>query len=421
MANNVTRSKIQGSFPVGLIFAIVAGVLLGGLSYLVILNVVPQTPEIKVSNDTLSATPLLVNEKLNVIEEHPLNPIASPLKISLATSTNNIPLPPPNAILCNDAYWDKCATDQEFFCPKTGAAVCIQKDIPKIIAPREITAKGLVALLCHYNSKNPSITAPYTDSDGNILNKASGAIVSPEGYILTARHTVDPEWSNIAYGASTPAWKQTLNENIVFDYCEIGIPPSETLPSVADIVKINPQLAVPHPFPYIAKLAFVPPQNDLSDLEYRQLDFAVLKISGPRPNCERFNLCSLPKAYPYNPLLLSETSPRNQQVINFGYPTELINSSGGAFTNFFLKGAVGNINEYYSGDKVFKDRTFLFEFSANDIMHGRSGSPVFYKGYITGITFSGNAKNVTIDYAVGVQALYEILKNNKLESTVRAE
>ena len=78
MANNVTRSKIQGSFPVGLIFAIVAGVLLGGLSYLVILNVVPQTPEIKVSNDTLSATPLLVNEKLNVIEEHPLKPIASP-------------------------------------------------------------------------------------------------------------------------------------------------------------------------------------------------------------------------------------------------------------------------------------------------------------------------------------------------------
>lgn len=339
----------------------------------------------------------------------------------VASGTSPEATSPENTALCNGKRWLACDPGLLFSCPKdNGDPECIEFEAPVAISPRQITAKGIVGLLCYYSSRNPQITRAYADSEGNILSKASGVVVSPEGYILTARHLVDPAWANEVYASTTPEWERIVQTNIDFKYCEVGLPPSDTLPTVQEIKTLNSQLALVHPFPYVATIHFIPSQDGLSDLEYRQLDFAVLKISGARADCANTTSCVLPAAFPYNPMLISQVPPVRSGIVSFGYPAEAINTSGGAFTNFFLKGAVGNIEEHYGGDKYFNGKNFVFRWSANNIISGRSGSPIFWNGYVIGLFHAGSSQNSTVDYALTAPAIYRILTDHALTKSVHA-
>lgn len=267
-----------------------------------------------------------------------------------------------------------------------------QQTVPTV----NIAEQSLVALLCYY-------------SDGSV-SRGSGVVVNPQGYILTAKHIVDPSWTSWAYG--------TAPRNATLNYCEVGIPPPNTLPTVQEIQSVNPSIAVsPSMFPLDATLYFEPSQGSLSNNEYRVLDFAVLKISKPSENCASYNLCTLPTVYPYNPVYYAakpDTVSYNQ-VINFGYPGEAITTSTSQnFETFNLKGAVGRLVQYYGGDQYFKNQLLDFSWSAIDVIPGRSGSPVFWHGYVVGIEDSGAAQNVTNDYAIGLPAIEQILKNSGL-------
>jgi hypothetical protein len=282
-----------------------------------------------------------------------------------------------------------------------------------------------VGLLCHYKINDATLKQAYAsieDSNGEMLTKGSGVIVDPQGYILTAKHITDPQWANVAYASSVTPNDARLNEALIFDYCDVGVPPNVTAPSVALLQSINPSITLSNPFPYVATLAFEPSQGGFSDLEYNNLDFAVLKISGPMKNCQLFNKCTLPSSFPYSPVLYSFTPDQSSQpnvLIDFGYPAESINSSGGSFTDFYLKGAVGSLTTYYMGDKYFKDKPFLFKWQASDVLPGRSGSPIYWQGYVVGIDVSESTNNSTMDYAVGMPVIADILRNNGMGDVLR--
>ncbi len=278
----------------------------------------------------------------------------------------------------------------------------------------DLQGKSFVGLLCHFGANTAAIANAYGNSSGEILMKGSGVIVNSEGYILTVRHLVDPKWTNWAYASSTSDSMKILNNNITFKYCEVAMPTSDALPDIAVIQRINPNITVNHPFLYLATLAFVPPQGSLSDYEYGYLDFAVLKVTEPMHNCAQFNACTLPRSYPYSPSLSAEVPEKGTNILNFGYPAELINSRASTFNDFYLKGTLGYLKDYFGGDAYFKNKPFTFEWTANDVLEGRSGSPLMWKGYIVGIQTSTNIENSAEDFALGIPAIQRILKENNL-------
>ena len=68
--------------------------------------------------------------------------------------------------------------------------------------------------------------------------------------------------------------------------------------------------------------------------------------------------------------------------------------------------------------KYFKEKNFVFRWSANNIISGRSGSPIFWKGYVVGLFHAGNSQNSTVDYALTARAIHQILEDNHLETKV---
>lgn len=321
---------------------------------------------------------------------------------------------PSDNIFCNGNWYTPCTSGQ-FSCSASGSAQCLSSDSTSTPPqPRSIVAKANVGLLCHFKINNSSLREEYASTGGEYLAKASGIIINPQGYILTAKHLIDPQWTNWAYATMLSDSDKALYADITLDYCEVGLPETQQLPTPEQIKTINPSIALVHPFPYITNLFFKPSQGKLSDKEYMSLDFAILKITGPLKDCQTFNLCNLPNSYPYNPVFYNSVPDKSDTLIDFGYPGEADNSDGGAFTNFFLKGAVGYLKKYYGGDKYFQNLPFYFDWFADDLRPGRSGSPVFWNGYVVGIYFS--SEDMSPDYyALGMPAIYQILKDNNLD------
>lgn len=278
-----------------------------------------------------------------------------------------------------------------------------------------------MGLLCFFSSNNPALTSAFADENGKLKAKGSGVVINPKGYILTARHVIDPGWYAAVYRDSLSADEAAIYATLSFDHCEVGVPQSDTVPTAAEIRSLNPQLELQHPFPYLAEQLFVPSRGAMSAGEYKNLDFAILKISKPREDCAVWNLCALPAQFPYAPVWYGGVPPASSELLNFGYPAELINASGGAFTNFLLKGAVGNLEKVEKGDSYFADTSFALDWKADDVLPGRSGSPIFWKGNVVGVVYAGLVKDITQNLSVSVVAVQRILKESNLGGILSTE
>ncbi len=318
-------------------------------------------------------------------------------------------------VLCNGKYWASCASPSKFYCPATGDPYCALDNTryePSTIVPNDINPQSIVALNCHYKSKRPQ------NYSSAVLGLAgSGVIINSEGYILTAKHLVDPEWVSWAFPNEA---ESHLNDVREFEYCEVGLAPKNiTLPTIENIQDPDQGFDLDPPFPYIATVYFNPQQGSLSDTEYKNLDFVILKIVRVLDNCQSFSgdLCSLPSSYPYSPVFYQETVKDNDGVINFGYPSVDYSATiQGSVTGFILKGAAGFLEKYYSGDKYFNNKPFVFNWIANNLVPGRSGSPVFFRGYVAGIVYASNyLVDKTQAVAVGMPAIQQILSDNGLK------
>lgn len=255
---------------------------------------------------------------------------------------------------------------------------------PPAVVEQPLNMRTIVGLRCYFKDKNTG--------EVKALDKGSGVLVSAEGHILTARHVIDLEF---AQGETRYA----------FEYCEVGQPPALTAPDAATIRAVNPSFNLPHPFAYIATLAFSPAKTGLSDWEEQNLDFALLKISGLRPDAALFDI-KMPEHFDYVPLLLSGDHPApGDELITFGFPAE------GGFdpTIFLLKGSVGTVEKIHLGDQKFKNEPFLIE-ARLEGRGGRSGSPVFWRGYVAGVFVSVLTDNFTISHSIHIRPIWQALK-----------
>jgi peptidoglycan hydrolase-like protein with peptidoglycan-binding domain len=274
---------------------------------------------------------------------------------------------------------------------------------PAAIVPTaaSINPQSIVGVLCTYNY-NGAIT----------LMKGSGVIVSPQGYVLTARHIIDPRWTLQSYADSLTPSQKELYANATLSHCEIGLPENATLPSANDIRSMNPQFLITQHFQYEAVPVFVPSQNGLSTMEYETADVAVLRITNAAADCFSYNHnCSDFGAFPYASVATGAMpSQGSDEIVSYGYPAEPgFNDENGNFSAFYLKGAVGTVGYYTTGDSRFAGKTLNFAFEAQDIQTGRSGSPLFYQGRVVGILYGSTSGSES--YNLSMPAIMALLSD----------
>jgi hypothetical protein len=283
---------------------------------------------------------------------------------------------------------------------------------PPVPAAISITPGSIVGVLCTYDYRG-----------GIQLIKGTGVIVSPQGYVLTARHIIDPKWTRVAYDTTLDANQKDLYDNAILEHCEIGLPENISLPSADDIRNSNPAQLITRNFQYSVQPYFVASASGLSTQEYQQADFAVLKVSGPTPTCTFTDQnCSLNGNFPYTPIANALPNPNSDQILSYGYPVEIsINNAGNQFYDFYLKGAVGTVGNYVLGTQRFAGQPMSFSFEAQDIQDGRSGSPLFWNGHVIGILYGSTVGSTQESYNLTMPAIIAMLHDASLDSILATQ
>jgi len=278
----------------------------------------------------------------------------------------------------------------------TQIIILLQEQLRLLQARHAITlqtsppSEAIVYLRCRY--------APKNGAGEEVALRGTGVTINPEGQILTVRHLVDPLWAAQSYpNDPNTSLYHTIGEGYISNGCEVSTI-SALLPSSQEIKTINPRISAGSP-QYEAVLSFVPQKDTMSDEEYASVDFALLKTV----RIFECATCALPRTFPH---VVIRTTPEagTPELVSYGYPIE------GPPSNVpFLKGAVGNLVKYFSGNARFANTPFLFEWTANDSRQGRSGSPIFSLGKLIGIEIGATENNVTQNYALGMPAIHSIL------------
>lgn len=220
-------------------------------------------------------------------------------------------------------------------------------------------------------------------SGNSVTVYGSGVMVGREGYVLTARHVVDMAYTHRITGGA-----QGLN-NYVIESCHIAVPPeSVKTPTTAEIRTLNPFTPVTE-FAYNAQVAFVPPdpaEDGMSEAEGDFADSALLRITSAVSG-------TVPPSFAISPVKITELPAMGDEVVSFGFPSG-VPSYG---HTFYLQGSVGEIKHIVGGDRFFKDQPMGMA-AIMETIGGRSGSPVFWRGYVIGVVSAKGdySRNATI-------------------------
>ncbi len=261
--------------------------------------------------------------------------------------------------------------------------------------PVAINPQTLVGIVCEFKKEG--------DEDERRITRGSGAIITDDGSIITARSVVD-----IAY----------LNEGLE-DYhllnCLVGqMPATQSLPNIDEIKKINAFVRLPF-LAYTAELAYIPPDAEMSDYEKAWLDFAVLKINGVNPDARYFGgPTEVPDLFPVAPILISDLPKKNERTLNFAFPSGTTIGNNADIKTLFMQGLLSHVVNYWAGDKQYADDLFLVEtyMDTEDTAGGRFGSPLFWKGYMIGIHTAKQPESREI-YTVSAKAILGNLFDNQ--------
>lgn len=246
--------------------------------------------------------------------------------------------------------------------------------VQKTIEDIPINVRSVVVIKCLFkNAANGAKATVY----------GSGVIVGAEGYIVTARHVVD-----MAYTYKITSGKQGLT-GYIFDSCDIAVPPEGTkTPSFAEIRTLNSFTPISE-FAYRAQVALLPPDVSLtgmSEAEHDFVDIALLRITSAISG-------ALPHSFVASPVKGIEIPAQGDEVVTFGFPSG-IPSYG---NNFYLQGSIGQVKDLVGGDQFFKDEPVGMT-AVMETIGGRSGSPVFWHGFVVGVVSSKEdySRNTTI-------------------------
>lgn len=332
-------------------------------------------------------------------------------RVDEKTEETPTPIPEPDTIFCNNKYWALCSAGKNFYCPENGEAQCIEEPKEYYVEAKPIYLRSIAGIQCNFEN----------DKGERLPYRGSGAFIHPDGYILAVRHLVDPEWTKWAYN------DQTIDTtyNRLID-CEVHFLDSDRIIALTDTP----------PYPYFdlhkmssgiqydfkAKLVYLPDTTQLSENENQQLDYAILKITEKNPTKyfpqENPKIQSSPILIPSQEQWL--TLIKGQKITIPGYAYQA--TGAGAFDEYRLLTKDGKISEIFSGDEFFKDKPFVIETELSpDVYGGRSGSPIFYKGYIIGLIQVKADPTKTpylTGYQTGINAVVENL-TSRLESDIK--
>jgi S1-C subfamily serine protease len=283
------------------------------------------------------------------------------------------------------------------------------------VLPPEISfdPQALVGVLCYYRV---TATDP-ANGETTPLNyreevRGSGVIINANGDILTNRHIVEQPSSTTTFfegnGDQIPV---TLNYSL--DHCEVGqLPAGTSLPSASEIQSINPYVQIPV-LGYTAQPLYV--SNDPNPQENNFADFAVLGITGITANGPTFGITSVPASFPYATLLpiapyvVSSTAltlPGN--VLTYGFPGDVTSGQGNFFGTLTMTGSVGRITDISGGNELYDNLPLIID-TDMEIAHGRSGSPLIWRGYVIGLVTFFIGDNQTNSGSVASDAIIKTL------------
>lgn len=240
------------------------------------------------------------------------------------------------------------------------------------LVPRDIDVQSLAGIQCNYKNAEGNTTA----------NRGSGVFIHSSGYILTNRHLVDRAWTNEAYDE-----EQDLS--FVLEDCDVRFyGNAATVPSDAPDGRFF-ELGTPD---FKAVPVFFPNEEGLSDTEFKRLDYAILRVT--KKNENKYLSYENPKIHP-SPVFLPAEETVNEWVFEvkgkkflaLGFPFQGLSANPESyFQDYRLFSKEGTIVDIYGGDSFFLNLPFLFKTEIEpDAYGGRSGSPIFYKGYVVGV------------------------------------
>ncbi len=268
-----------------------------------------------------------------------------------------------------------------------------QKDVAAEAVP--IDPQTLVGIACEFESDDQ-----FRDKK---TTRGSGAIITNDGYIITARSVIDLGYLNDGL------------DNFKLKQCYAGqLPESEPLPSIQAIRAINAFVRVPY-MSYLADASYIPKGDDASDYENAWMDFALLKISDINPDVKYFGgPTHMPESFPAAPILISELPKIGDQTLNFAFPSGTTIGHNADIKALFMQGLISSVTGYWAGDKRYADSLFLIEthLDTEDTAGGRFGSPIFWKGYVVGVHTAKQQQSRQI-YNVSAKAVLENLFDNQ--------
>jgi hypothetical protein len=268
-----------------------------------------------------------------------------------------------------------------------------EKDVPAEAVP--INPQTLVGIACEFETGGP-----FSDKK---TTRGSGAIITEDGYVITARSVVDLGYLNDGL------------EGFILKRCFVGqLPESSPLPSEAAIRKVNAFVRVPY-LAYLADVAYIPAGEDASDYENAWMDFALLKITDINPDVKYFGgPTHMPESFPIAPFLISELPKLGEKTLNFAFPSGTTVGNNADIKTLFMQGLISSVTGYWAGDKRYTDSLFLIEshLDTEDTAGGRFGSPIFWKGYVVGVHTAKQQASRQI-YNVSAKAILENLFDNQ--------
>lgn len=261
--------------------------------------------------------------------------------------------------------------------------------------PTPIDPQSLVGIACDFESDDQFHDKKTT--------RGSGAIITNDGYIITARSVVDLGYLNDGL------------DGFKLKQCYVGqLPASDPLPSLQAIRSINAFVRVPY-LSYLADISYIPKGDDASDYENAWMDFAILKITDINPDAKYFGgPTHMPEIFPAAPFLISELPKVGDETLNFAFPSGTTLGHNDEMKTIFMQGLISSVTGYWAGDKRYADSLFLIEshLDTEDTAGGRFGSPIFWKGYVVGVHTAKQQASRQI-YNVSAKAILENLFDNQ--------
>ncbi|GEM_PF-1035836 len=260
---------------------------------------------------------------------------------------------------------------------------------------RSIDPQSIVGISCYFKNRvtNQSV----------MIDKGSGVIIDPRGYLITSRHLID-----LDFAAGIDPRFEEYADLYIFDYCDVGqIAKDVSLPTPEQIRSLNPVIQLPV-LGFRAHLIYLPNDAEVSDLESKELDFAVLKIDGVTEDGRTFGI-TMPPSFPAAALLedvLLLTA--GDEVVTYGYPGDVSLGLNSSFNTLYLVGSAGTVTDVLGGDDHFFNKPFVIN-TKMSVSGGRSGSPLLWRGYVAGLVAAYREGNSADSFSVAASAIREFL------------